>query len=147
MTQTIVSRTIDAPPELVFAAVSDIENLPAVIPNVVGIEILSESRSGVGTRFLETREMHGKEVVTELEVTECVPGERIRMVADSHGTIWDSVFTVRAAGGRTELVLTMDARAKQLLAGLLNPALKGMIKEGLEKHMDAVKEYCESAPR
>jgi hypothetical protein len=145
MTRTQVIRTIDAPLDAVFDTVAGIENLPTVIPDVIGIEFLSDSKAGVGTRFRETRTMNGKESVTELEVTECVQGERIRMVADSHGTIWDSVFTVRGAGARTELVLTMDARAKKLFASLLNPALKGLIKKGLEKHMDAVKEYCERA--
>ncbi len=143
MTSMTVTRTIDAPPDRVFAAVSEVGNLPAVVPDVVGIEILSDTGSGVGTRFRETRLMHGKETVTELEVTELVANDRIRMVADSHGTVWDTVFRVRAVGERTELVLTMEARAHGLLPRLLNPVMKGLFKKGLAKHVDAVQEYCE----
>ena len=40
------------------------------MPDVVKIEMLSDTTSGVGTRFLETRLMRGKEATTELEVTE-----------------------------------------------------------------------------
>lgn len=147
MTRTKVSRTIEAPVDVVFAAISEIESFPAIMSSVIAIEFLSEAKSGFGTRFRETRMVNGKEVVTELEVTEWDPGARIRMVADSHGTIWDSVFTVRAVDGQTELVLTMDARPKRLFTSLLNPVLKGLINKGLEKHMDAIKEYCESAER
>ena len=143
MSSTTVTRTIDAPQELVFAAVSEVENLPRVVPDIVGIEILGDSDSGVGTRFRETRLMSGKEAVTELEVTEFVENERVRMIADSHGTIWDSVFTVRREAAGTELELRMDANAQKLVPRLLNPVLKGLFKKGLDKHMDAVKDYCE----
>ena len=143
MTRTIVSRTVDAPLDVVFKAVSDIGNLPSTVPDIVKVEFLSDVISGVGTRFRETRLMNGKESTTELEVTEFIDNEHVRMVADSHGTVWDSVFTVKATGGRTELVLSMDAKARKLLPKLMNPLINGLIKKGLDKHMDAVKAYCE----
>ena len=143
MPTTTVTRTIDAAHERVFEAVADIENLPKVVPEVVEIELLSDGAPGVGTRFRETRTMKGRRVVTELEITEFIVNERVRMVADSHGTVWDSVFTVRGIGGRTELSLSMDARAHKLLPKLLNPLIKGMVKKGLERYLDAVKAYCE----
>ncbi len=145
MTRTTARRIIDAPLESVFAAVSDIRNLPRVVPDIVKIEVLGDTDSGVGTRFRETRLMKGRETVTELEVTEFVSNERVRMIADSHGTIWDSVFTVRRQPAGTELMLRMDANAQKFLPKLLNPVLKGLFKKGLDKHMDAVKHYCEHA--
>ena len=143
MTRTTVNRTINATPAVIFKAVSDINNLPQTVPDIVKVEFLSEVKSGVGTRFRETRLMNGKEARTELEVTEYVENERIRMVADSHGTIWDSIFTVKSAGEHTELTVTMDAKAHKFLPKLMNPLMKGLYKKGLEKHMDAVKTYCE----
>ena len=65
------------------------------------------------------------------------------MVADSHGTIWDTVFTVKPAGDSTDLELTMDARAYKLLPKLMNPLIKSMIQTAIERDMDAVKAYCE----
>lgn len=144
ITRTSVTRSIAASPDRVFAAVSEVENLPNVVPDVVGVEVLSPASTGVGTRFVETRLMRGKETKTELEVTEFVPSERVRMVTDSHGTVWDTVFTVQQQGERTELGLTMDARAHELLPRILNPIMKGLIKKGLEKHVDAVQAYCEA---
>ena len=65
------------------------------------------------------------------------------MVADSHGTVWDSLFTVKSDGGSTALELTMDARPHKLLPKLMNPLIKGMVQKAVEKDMDAVKAYCE----
>ena len=106
MPQTIVTRTIDAPVDVVFEAVSEIGNLPNTVPDIVNVEFLSDVKSGVGTRFRETRLMKGKESTTDLEVTEFIDNEHVRMVADSHGTVWDSVFAVKATRGQTELGIT-----------------------------------------
>ena len=146
MTRIIVKRTIHAPATHIFQAVSDIGNLPRTNPDIARVEFLSDTHTGVGTCFRETRVMKGREHVTDLEITEYDPAGRVRMVADSHGTVWDSLFTVEDAGERAELTLQMDCNAHRLLPRLLNPLFKGMIRKGLEKHLDAVKAYCETAP-
>ena len=134
---------ISAPVTAVFAAVSDIGNLPQTNPAIVHVEFISETRSGIGTRFIETRLMNGKENKTELEVTEYEKDKCTRMISDTHGTVWDTLFTVTPAGDNTELELVMDCRAHKLLPKLLNPLMKGLFRKGLQKHVDAVKQYCE----
>ena len=143
MTRTTVERTIDAPVEMVFETVAHIDNFSKAIPRIVNVEFLSTVKSGVGARFRETRDMRGRHAVTELEVTEYVDNDRVRLVADAGGTTWDTVFTVTPTNDRTRLTMVMDATAHNLLAKLLNPLLKGMIKKEIEKDMDSVKAYCE----
>lgn len=143
MTRITVARTIAAPAEAVFGAVTDFDRLSEIDPQIVGVEYLTESRRGLGTRFRETRDMNGRQLVTELEVTEYVPNERARMVADTHGTIWDTVFTVEPAGGGVELTIAMDARPHKWLPKLMNPLMKPMFRRGMERHIDKVKGYCE----
>lgn len=143
MTRTVVTRDIKAPPALVFEVIGKIENYAKAVPHIVRTEILSERREGVGTRFSETRLMQGKEVTTELEVTEYVEGSHIRIVADSHGTIWDTSFDLTPLGDGTDLVLTMDARAYEWLPTLMNPLIKPMVRKAVEGDMDMVKAYCE----
>ena len=88
----------------------------------------------------------GKESATELEVTEYVANDRIRLVADSHGTIWDSLFAVRAVPEGTELTMTMEAKAHQLIAKLMNPIVMPAVSGAVEEDLDLVKRYCEEAP-
>lgn len=144
MTRIHITRTIDASIDVVFHTVADIRQFSQVLPHIVRFEFLSERTSGVGTRFRETRLMNGKESVTELEVTEYVENEHVRMVADSHGTVWDTVFAVVTAEGQTVLTMTMDAKAHKLLPRLMNPLIKGMITKAVEQDMDLVKAYCEN---
>jgi len=143
LTSISVTRNINAPIDLVSKALSDISNLPNTNPDIVKVEFLSDIKLGIGTKFRETRMMKGKESITELEITEFAENDRIRMVADSHGTIWDSVFTVKVVGDQTELNLTMEAKAHKLIPKILNPLLKDVYIKGLEKHLDALKSFCE----
>lgn len=143
MTQFTATRSINAPIDLVFKTVSDINNFSKAIPDIINVEFLSDVKSGIGTRFRETRLMNGKEAMTELEVTEFVENDRVRMVTDSHGAVWDSVFTVKRVDGHTELTLVMDARPHKFMQKMMIPMIKGMISKALEKDMDAVKTYCE----
>ncbi len=144
MTTTTVSLHVDAPVEAVFDAVAHIQNFREIVPDIIKVEFLSEQQTGVGTRFRETRMMGKREAATELEVTEYRPHERVRMVADAGGTIWDTVFTtVAAPGSGTDLTLVMEARAYKLAARMFNPLIKGMVRKAIEKDMSAVKAHCE----
>lgn len=143
MTRTIVSRQIRAPAETVFDAVAHINNFSKAVPGITKIEFLSDRQTGVGTRFRETRVMNGREATVELEVTEYEPNDHVRIVSDTHGTVWDTVFKVEPRGDQTELTMTMDANAYKLLPKLMNPLIRGMIQKAIESDMDAVKTYCE----
>ncbi len=66
-------------------------------------------------------------------------------VADSHGTVWDTTFTVAPEGDATKLTIAMDARAQKLMPKLLHPVFQGLFKQGVESHVDAVTVWCEQA--
>lgn len=144
MSQTTVVCTINAPIERVFGTVAHIENFAKAVPQIVATQFLSDVTSGVGTRFRETRLMHGREATTELEVTEYVENDRVRIVADAGGTIWDTVFVVSPDPEGVKLTLTMDARPYRLMSKVVNPFIKGFVRKAVESDMDAVKAYCET---
>lgn len=137
------TRIIDAPPELVFEVVAHIQNFSKAVPHIEKVEFLTEQHEGVGTRFAETRTMNGRTATVKLEVTEYEPPRRVRIVSDEAGTVWDSVFTVESDGDGARLTLAMEERAYKLLAKVMNPLVRGMVRKGLEADLDAVKAYCE----
>lgn len=147
MRRATVSTTIAAPVEKVFETIADVESFQRAIPHIIDIEFLSGQRSGTGTRFRETRETNGKRAITELEITECVTDDRVRMVADSHGTIWDSLFEVRGVPEGTELTITMEAKAHQLAARLATPLVMPLIRSAMKSDLEMVKLYCENGGR
>ena len=139
----IIKRDIQAPAEQVFETVAHIEQYTRAIPDITDVQFLSEQKTGIGARFRETRKMGKREATTELEVTEYVKNERVRMVADAGGTIWDTVFEIADKGDRTEMTMTMESRPYKLLAKVFNPLIGPMIKGAVGKDMDAVKSFCE----
>jgi uncharacterized membrane protein len=143
MAQFAANRTIDAPADRVFETVAHIENFQRAIPHITNVEFLTESHTGIGTRFRETRLMRGREVTTELEVTEYEPNQRVRLVSDAGGTVWDTMFTVRDNDGESVVSLLMDARPYKLTARVMNRVISRMIRKGIEGDLDGVKAYCE----
>lgn len=141
------SITIDAPVDRVFDTVAHIESFSDAVPAIEDVEFLSEQHRGVGTRFKETRKVNGRTGSTVLEVTEYVENEKVRIVSDAGGTIWDTVFTTRPVDGGTELGMFMDARPHTIVARITTPMIKGMVAKGIVSDLDAVKDHCEgSAP-
>lgn len=138
-----VHRSIAAPLDRVFQTVSNIERYAEAIPRIENFNFLSAKRTGIGTRFRETRVVKGREHVTEREITEFVPNESVRFVADRHGTVWDSTYRVSRASGATQLELTTQASAHKLLPWLVNPLRKFFYRRALEAEMTALKAYCE----
>ena len=132
MSRVTVIKTINAPLELVFQTVAEIQNFSKAIPHIVKVEFLSENKTGVGAKFRETRIMMGKQADTVLEVTEYLENERIRLVSDEGGTTWDSLFTVKmTVDGATELTLIMEARPYKTMARILNPITTFMVRKGV----------------
>ena len=144
MTKVTVECDIAASQGRVFGVVSDIDSLPDRDPDVVRIEYLGEQLAGVGTRFRDVRMVRGKELHTDLEVTELEEPSRIRMVSDTHGTVWDTRYEVRPEAGASVLTITMEATAHASLPRLLNPLMKGMFRNGIKKHAKSLKAYCEA---
>lgn len=162
-------RLIHAPKAEVFELVARIENYSKAIATITNVEFLSDRRFGVGTKFIETRSMNGREASVTLEVTEFDEPHKVRLVSDEGGTVWDTVFRFsedetdsrdglverndearlvasrNEVGGRaTKLTMRMDVRPYKLLANLMTPLLMGMIGKAIEMDMDAVKHHCES---
>lgn len=135
--------TIDAPVDRVFDTVAHIERFSEAVPHIKDVEFLSQVRRGVGTRFKETREMNGREGTTVLEVTEYVENERVRIVSDAGGAIWDTLFTTEPVGSGTELAMLMEARPHTLVARISTPMIRGLVAKGVAADLDAVKEFCE----
>ena len=139
------SRTIQAPLEKVFQVIADPRGFQAAVADITHVEFLSEQQHGVGTRFRETRKMKDKEHSVVLEVTELVENDRIRIVSDEGGAVWDSVFTVEPQGDEVLMTLVMDVKPYKLKAKLTTPLIMGFVSKAIESDMDAVARYCEQS--
>ncbi|MGA2117436.1 MAG: SRPBCC family protein [Bryobacteraceae bacterium] len=142
-TITIV-RTIHAPAAVVFKTVADPARFAQAISGVTKLEFLSSTKSGLGTRFRQSRAMNGKEMTMDFDVTDYVENQRVRIVNEIHGTRWDSAIALTVSGASTILTMRMDTETRPLLPRLLMPLmLRLFIGKAIGKDFDAVKAFCE----
>lgn len=139
-----ISRTIAAPLDLVFQTISDVRNFRDAVPHITRVEFLSDQQVGAGTRFRETRSTNGREQTVELEVAEYTENDRVRMISDAGGTIWDTLFTVSKETDKVSLEMQMDIKPHTLFARIVTPLIRGMVVKAVESDMDSVKLFCES---
>ena len=137
------SRVISASAQSVFLAIADIENLPQARPHILSIEFLSDQKSGVGTRYRETRRKGKGTEQTELEVTELVENEKVRLVSNAGGTIWDTTFAIAPLENQVRLDVTMEIQPYNFLAKLFIPWFRGAVVKGVAFDLDCIKSHCE----
>jgi len=138
-----VVRNISAPPDAVFHTVADPERFTKAIVGVTRLEFLTKTTSGVGTRFRQTRLMKGKPSTMDFEITEYVENQRVRIVNQTHGTVWDSVFTIEPEGATTRLTMRMDAKTEQRAVRFMLPFVCFLVRKAVGVDLDDVKAACE----
>jgi hypothetical protein len=155
----IVARRIYASHDIVFSAVADARAFARAVPGVIGFEFLSDVRSGPGTRFRRIRSTpvsgdnrvarcradidNGEIEVSDFEVTEYVKNKRLRVVNETRGVVWDSIFTITPTRNATLLTMRSEVRSHPLIARLVMPIVAFFRRKAVEAEIEAVKVYCE----
>jgi hypothetical protein len=155
----IVARRIYAPHDVVFSAVADARAFAGAVPGVIAVEFLSDVRSGPGTRFRRIRstpvsvdnrvarhrgDIDQSEIeVSDFEVTEYIKNERLRIVNETRGAVWDSIFTITPIPNATLLSMRSEVRSHPFIARLVMPIVAFFRRKAIEAEINAVKVYCE----
>lgn len=141
--------TVDAPPDRVWALVSDITRAGEWSPEATG----GRWRDGatgpsVGARFVGTNRHGPLRWSTHCRVTECEPGRRFTFVVAEGRTAWGWVLTPDGDG--TRVVAWREGVGTPVLpvrllqrSGLLGIDREAMMREGLHRSMAAVRELVE----
>ncbi|MFN0011712.1 MAG: SRPBCC family protein [Phycisphaerales bacterium] len=149
MPSLTIQRTVNAPAQRAFAHFSDLANVPAMIPAIKKLEILTPGPVGKGTRFRETRIMFGKEATETMEITAFEPPRSYTVEGHSCGSLYATTFSFEPAGSAATLVtMHFSCHAQTLTAKLMIPLsflLMGVMRKALESDMDAMKAAAERA--
>ena len=145
-----VTETIAAPVPAVFDAMSDFENAPARVKEIVKVEMLTPGPVGVGTRFRETRIMFGKEAAETMTVTAFERDTLIQLAATNCGTEYTTRFTFAPTPAGTEIGFELQMKCVSLYAKLFIPLaylMSGFMKKCVRGDIAQIRAYLESAPR
>lgn len=143
------SVVIDATPEKVFAAFSDLDNLAANVSGITKVEVLAgPAQMQTGTKWRETRIMFGKEATEVMWVTAIEPDASYVVEAESHGTHYRSEYLFTPAGSSTRVQMTFEGEPLTFgarIGSLLMVFFSGATKKALHKDMLELKRVCEAA--
>ncbi|WP_280356570.1 SRPBCC family protein [Nocardia otitidiscaviarum] len=143
-----VTREIAAPPERVWAVVTDIDRAAEVMQGIDKVERVGGGTGfEVGTAWRETRTMFGRQSTETMAVTAIEPGRSYTVEADSHGTHVTSVITVTAQGDGTLLAMTFGGEARGLagkLAGVLGKLFEGATRKLVQRDLDDIAAAAEA---
>ena len=143
----IVEESINAPINKVFEAFSDVSNIENRISGIKKVEILSKTKSGLGTKWRETREFFGKEATEDMEITLFESPSRYEIDAASHGSKYHSDITFAEENGETIVRQIFSATPVSILAKLMTPIafiFRGSTKKALQADFQDLKKCLES---
>lgn len=137
---------IAAPPSVVFAILHDVNHFPAVLNGVIRAEQLTAGPVGLGTRFLETRLIKGKEASAEIEVTTYDPPHRYAATSSQEGITATYHYTLTPEQQGAQPGTRINLRAEASAQGwkkLLLPLVVGHMKKEDSDHLQRLKGVAE----
>jgi carbon monoxide dehydrogenase subunit G len=145
MRMTVTTR-IAAPTERVFAIATDVPHWPEVIRGIESVEMLTTGPMRVGTRFRETRTMHGSKTTEEMTVAELAAPSRFVLTAENHGARYRVEHLFASEAGGTRLTLSFEGKPVTLFAYLMMPLgylFAGAVRRQLESDLADLKRRAE----
>ena len=138
---------IKAPIGKVHETFADIGNLAERVPGITKVEILSETSSGEGVRWRETRTIFGKEATEEMEMTsQDIPNSYV-VEAESHGNHYTTTLSFKENEDVTNVQVVFEGKPMSIGAKLMTPlglVFKGATKKILLSDMQAIKSFLET---
>lgn len=112
----------------VFDVLSSLEYVPKLIPYVTQVEKITDGPVGVGSKFIETRNVRGKEVKSELEIIEFNPYQSYTLESKTSGlgVVFHYEFSEIEEG--TQIELTANLVIKGLMMKLTKPYLLKIVQ-------------------
>ena len=147
MTTVTVATEIAAPIQRVFEVFTDLEHNAARVSNIRNIELLTVGGGlRLGARWLETREVLGREHTAEMEITAYEQDRTYTITHHKAGARIDAVFTFIAKDDRTTVRVEFDLQSGGLPPGTLAPvrwAIADKVRDIIGHDLADLKEFIE----
>jgi carbon monoxide dehydrogenase subunit G len=139
---------IHAPPEKVFAAITDLHAGGRWLPGCTKLEVLTPGPYAKGTRWRETRKMAGHEATEEFEVTDVDAPRAIELHCDgrkgSSGNVdYHFRYDLEPVGDHTILRMTGRMVPAGWFGKIMAPLMKLPFMQALRRDHAALKAHVE----
>lgn len=145
-----VEIEITKPKEIVWSAITDIQNSGKMISGIISVEVLNTPPEGlVGLKWKEKRVMFGKEAAETMWITEAVENTYYYTRAESHGSVYITKLAIKDLGSNSLLGMSFTGEAQTLFTKILSTVMgafiKGSMKKALMKDLKDIKLFVESS--
>jgi uncharacterized protein YndB with AHSA1/START domain len=147
MTTITVEKYIAAPIEHAFEVFTDVEHGPEHVSGLQKIEVVTTGGFRLGTRWRETREIMGRKITEEMQVTAFERNRTYTITNDNFGTRVDTQFSFEPSNSGTKVRVEFSLEPQSFSARLLTPigwAMAGTIRDAIVRDLDDLKRAVES---
>ena len=149
MATITVANQIAAPLQRVFELFTDVGSGSPHVAGIKKIEMTTPGRFGLGTKWLETRELLGITDSAEMEVTAFERDKTYTITHHKGGLRIDTVFWFEPVGDATKVTVEFEIESDGLPPGLLAPlnwAIAGKVRDVLGHDLADLKTSLETSP-
>lgn len=144
------SSVIDAPPEAVYAVISDYRvGHPAILPPQFKGLTVEQGGKGEGTIFRSSTEVWGRKMSLHVRVTEPEPGRLLVETDIETGQLTRFIFEPLGGGQQTRVTFASDFPPSPGLMGAIErltmpPVARGMYRDELHRLAEYVRQHGDS---
>ena len=150
MTTVTVATVVAAPVEQVFDVFTDVEHGAERVTNVQKLEMLTIGGLSLGSRWLETRVVLGRQDTVEMEVTAFEQNRTYTITHHKAGARIDAVFTFEPVDDQTTRVqIEFILESHGLPPGALAPvrwAMASKVRDVIGQDLEDLKAFIEQQP-
>ena len=137
---------INAPPDKVFAYVSDFRRHPEWASHRLSIEPVSEGPLAVGSKFKSVGHQMGMESRDEVTVSEVVADRRLTYDVSTHqGESFRHSIDLQPEGAGTRVTKSMNFVKTGIVTKLMMPLVLILVPKILSSDLQRIKSHIESA--
>ncbi len=145
-----VEIEINKSKDIVWKAITDIENCERMISSIIRIKLLHQPSDGlVGLKWEETRKMFGKEAMETMWITDSVVNDYYCTRAESHGAVYVTKLELNDSDNGTLLTMSFNGVAQTTIAKIMSfimgPFIRKSIKKALIKDLEDIKAFVEKS--
>ncbi|MBX2825378.1 MAG: SRPBCC family protein [Gammaproteobacteria bacterium] len=146
-----VSDTINAPREIVWSIITDLDGAQEIVSAITDLQVLERPDSGIlGLKWQETRIMFGKEATETMWISDADIGHWYETTAENHGMIYHSKLALEESGEQTELSMSFVCKPQTLSAKIFSVfsfLFNGTVRKAFAADLHDIKVHAEMLAR
>ncbi len=143
MRRVEASLAIGAPPEAVFAFVSDLDNLPTWQPGVISATQTTSDPIGVGTTARVLRELMGQRLTVDVTVTAFDLGRRLALESAASGISVAAAMDLEPVTDGTNVRMSTEIHSQSLFLAPLEGMAAGIAQQEMDSGLLRLKAAIE----